>query len=130
MELVQHFLRQQGMRFPMSQISWRRADKLRNFMTMLELGTVDLDDRARVLQQRLSGRFDDAGLTRASRPQEQKVSDRAAGCAHPGEVHLIDVHNLLDSLVLTYDHATEVAFERHRITTRLAGIQGDIEPNH
>ena len=46
--LIQHFLAQQRMRFAMSQISGRRADQLRNLVTVLEFRAIDLDDCARI----------------------------------------------------------------------------------
>ena len=76
--LIQHFLAQQRMRFAMSQVSGRRADQLRDLMAVLKLGAIDLDDRARILQQRFRGGFHDARLARAGRPQEQEVPDRTA----------------------------------------------------
>jgi hypothetical protein len=39
-------------------------------MAVLEFGAINLDDGARVLEQRFSGGFDDARFSRAGRPQE------------------------------------------------------------
>ena len=70
-------------------------------MAVLELCAVDFDYCARVLEQSLRGRLDDSRLARSGGPQEQKVADRAARRAHPREIHLIDVDDLLDGLILT-----------------------------
>jgi len=51
------------MRFAVSQISGRRADQLGNFVTVLELGAVDLDHRVSVAKQNLGGSLDDVGLS-------------------------------------------------------------------
>ena len=124
--LIQHFLRQQRMRLAMSQVSGRRADQLRDLVAVLELGAIDLDDRARILQQRLGGGFDDAGLARAGRPQEQEIPDRTAGRAHPRQIHLIDVDDLLDRLILTDDHSAQAALERYRLSPGFGRIQRDV----
>ena len=108
----------------MSQVSGRRTDQLGDLVAVLELGAVDLDDRARILQQRLGGRFDDAGLSRAGRPQEQEVPDRAARGAHPRQMHLIDVDDLLDRLILPDDHPPEVGLQGLASRPVFAGSNG------
>ena len=45
------FLAESGMGLAMSQISGRRADQLGDFMAVLELRAVDLDDRPRIPEQ-------------------------------------------------------------------------------
>src|SRR5438067_11971099 len=95
------------MRLAMTQVSGRRADQLGNLMAVLEFGTVDLDHRARVLEQHLGRSFHDPGFTRTRRSQEQKVPDGPSGRVHPRQVHLVDVNDLLDRLILPYDHSTE-----------------------
>ena len=34
-------------------------------------------------------------------PKKEEVADRPSGSAHSGEIHLIDVHDLLDRFILT-----------------------------
>src|ERR1700674_5784041 len=114
----------------MSEMSGGRADQFGDFMAVLELRAVDLDHGARVLEQSLRSGLDDSRLARSGGPQEQKVADRAARRAHPGEIHLIDVDDLLDRLVLTDDHPAQVALERHCIPPRFCRIQRDVEPYH
>src|SRR4051812_17692940 len=118
------------MRFAMSQVAGRRADQLRDFMAVLKLSAIDLDHRARILEQSFGGRFDDSRLTRAGGPQEKKVADRAARSTHPREVHLVDVDNLLDGLVLTDNHPAQITFEGDCVPPRLCRIQWDVEPCH
>ena len=109
--LIQHFLDKQRMRFAMSQVSGRRADQLRDLVAVLKLGAVDLDDRARILQQRFGGGFDDARLAGTGRTQEQEVSDRTARGAHARQMHLIDVDDLLDRLILSDNHPAQAGLE-------------------
>src|ERR1700722_17491283 len=95
------------MRFPVPQVSWRRSNQLRNFVAVLKLCAVDLDHRARVLEQRLGGRFDNTGLAGSGWSQKQEVPDRAARRIHSGEMHLVNVDDLLDRLILSDDHSPE-----------------------
>ena len=105
------------MRFAVSQVSGRRPDQLRDLMAVLELGAINLDDRARVLHQSFRRRFDDAGLAGASGPEEQEVTNRAASGRHPGQMHLIDVDNLLDGFILTDNHAGQAGLESFRLSS-------------
>src|SRR5271169_2102751 len=103
------------MRIAVPQVAWRRADQLCNLVAVLELGAIDLNHGARVFEQGLCGRFYNSGLTRASRAKEQEVSDRAARRIHPGEMHLINVDDLLDRFILTDDHPPESCLQCARL---------------
>src|SRR5437868_12638847 len=103
MILVEYLLTQQGMSFAMTQVSGRRANELGDLMTVLKLGAVYLDHRAGVLDQCFSRSLDNPRFPGTRRSEEQKVADRAARSAHAREVHLIDVDNLLDRLLLPHD---------------------------
>src|SRR5258708_30286394 len=96
--------------FAMAQIPWRRSDQLRNLVAMLEFSAIDLNNRARALHQRFGRGFDDARLAGTGGTKEQKTSDRAAGRGHPPEIHLIDVHDLLDGFILSVGHSTQAHF--------------------
>ena len=74
----------------MAEISRRRADQLGNFVRVLKLGAVDLDDRVRVAEQNFRGRFDDARLSRTGRPEKQHRADRPIGRVHAGEKNLVE----------------------------------------
>src|SRR5882757_7068478 len=99
------------MRLAMPQISRRRTDQLCDFMAVLKFRAIDLNHRARVLQQGLRGRFDNSRLARARGAKEQEVSDRAARRIHPGKMHLVDVDDLLDRLILPDDHSPKSCLE-------------------
>jgi hypothetical protein len=70
MILRERFLRDQRMRLAVSQITWGRANQLRDFVRVLELRAIDLNDRARISKQDLGCRFHNARLPRPCRPQE------------------------------------------------------------
>src|SRR5258707_15680455 len=114
------------MRFAMSQVSGRRTDQLGDFMAVLELRAIDLDDGARVLEQRFGGRFHNASFSRSGRPQEQEIADGTTRSAHARQVHLVNVDDLLDRLVLPNNHSPEAAFERYRVPSRFGWIQRNI----
>src|SRR6476620_5813707 len=118
------------MRFAMSQVSGRRTDQFGDFVAVLELGAVNLNDRARILEQYFSGGFDDSGFARTRRTQEQKVPDWTSGRVHPSQMHLVDVDDLLDRLILPYDHSMESRLQLCRVPPGFPGIQWDIEPYH
>ena len=103
MPLVQRLLREQGVRFTMSQIAGRRADQLGDFVAVLELGAIDFDYRACITDEALSHGLHEARLAGAGRPKEEQGSYRPAGAGEACEVSLIDAQDLLDSLVLTDD---------------------------
>ena len=94
------------MRFAMPQISGRRADQLGNLVAVLKFRAVDLDDCARIAHQRLGGCFHDARLAGSGRPQKQEVPDRTARGRHAGQIHLVNIDDLLDRFVLPDDHAS------------------------
>src|SRR5450432_1920725 len=110
------------MRLPMPEVSGRRADQLCDLMAMLELRAINLDHRARILHHRLRSGFHDASLARSSWTKEQEVSDRAARRGHPGEIHLIDVHDLLYGFILTDNQSAQAYFQGFRLSPRPSRI--------
>src|ERR1051325_1673719 len=126
MILVQDFLGQQWMRLAMPQISRRRADEFCDFVAVLELGAIDLDDRSRILQQGLGGGFYDTRLPRTGGAEEQKVSNRTPRRTHSGQIHLIDVDDLLYRLILPDNHPPQAVLERDRLAPSFSGIQRDV----
>src|SRR5438876_12438582 len=77
------------MRFPVSQIAWRRTNQFSNLVGVLELRAIDLDDRAGIPKQDLRRRFDDAGFSGSSGPQKQQVPYRAPRRIQAGAKHLV-----------------------------------------
>src|ERR1700704_565929 len=91
MAFRQLFLGNQGMRLAVPQIARRRSDELCDFMRMLELRAVDLDEGACVAEQNLCGRFHDARLAGASRTEEQQVPHRPARRIEASAEYLVQI---------------------------------------
>ena len=119
MILVQHFLAQQRMRLAMAQISGRRADQLGDFVAVLELGAIDLDD-ARA--DRLPGSppwLPPAGsCPNPSAPETGRLPIGRPGLRHPGQMSLVDVDDLLDRLVLADNPLPQIRVELFRVESR------------
>src|SRR6185295_66591 len=118
------------MRLAVSEISRRRTDQLRDLMAVLELRAVNLDHGARIAHQALRRCFHQPGLTRAGWPQEQKVADWTGWRTHPGQVHLIDVDDLVDGLILPDNPLAQVRQQLLGILTSLRRIKFLIQPHH
>src|SRR5882672_10365832 len=97
--LIQRFLRQQWMRFAVSQVSWGRPDQLCDFMAVLKLRAIDLDYGSRIVQQRFGCRLHDASLSGARRAEKQKVPNRPPNRGQPGQVRLISLDYLVNGFV-------------------------------
>src|ERR1017187_9331004 len=121
--LVQRFLRQQGMRLPMSQISRRRTNQLRNLVRMLELRAINLDARPRVPKQRLGHGLDHARLARSRGPQKQQVSHRTSRRIQPREKHLIDFDDLFDGCILPHNAAAQGGIKLSSIVAATVRIE-------
>ena len=59
----------------------------------------------------VGGGFDDASLSGTGRAQEQEVADRASRRIEAGQMHLIDVDDLLDRFNLSDDHTVQAALQ-------------------
>jgi hypothetical protein len=79
-------------------------------MTVLKFRAINFDHRAGILHQRFRCGFHDASLTGTRWAEEQEVPNGTRGRRHPGQIHLIDVDNLLDGFILTDNHAAQVRF--------------------
>src|ERR1700732_4779245 len=99
------------MSFAMAEISRRRPDQLGYLMTVLELSTVNLDNRTRILEQRLGRRLYGAGFTRPRGAEKEKVSNGPDGSSHAAEIHLINADNLPNCFLLSDDALAQVGFE-------------------
>src|SRR5437660_1925092 len=113
----------------MTEIAGRRANELRDLMTVLELRTVDLHDGLRIAEQHLSRGFDQSRLARACRPQQKEVGKGAARSRETCPVYLVDPSQLPNGAVLSDEAPAQVAFEifdlggsHHRIKDRLSSI--------
>ena len=99
------------MGFPVAEIARRRTDQLRDLVAVLKFRTINLDHRARVAHQRFRGGLYRSRLTRSSWTQKEEIANRASGRGKSGEVHLVDVHDLLDSFVLANDELQQPLFK-------------------
>ena len=106
------------MRFAMPKVSGRRTDQLCNLVAVLELRAVNLDNGARILQHRLSGGFHNASLAGSSRSKEEEVSNRTTWRGHSGQIHLIDVHDLLYGFILANNQSAQAYLQGFRLSPR------------
>jgi hypothetical protein len=90
---------------------------------VLKLGAIELDDRARISEQDLRGRLDDAGLPGAGGSQEQHVPDRTTGGAHLRTENLVEIDDGTNALLLPDDLAAERRLEFLRFDAASRGIQ-------
>ncbi len=114
----------------MTQIARGRTDQFGNFVAVLELSTVDLNYRPWILQQAFRRCLHDARLAGTGGPEEQEVPDRPPGSTHSGEMHLIDVHDLLYRVVLADYEPVQTAFQALRFAARFRRIQRDVRFHH
>src|SRR5260370_29324954 len=70
--LIERFLGEKSVRFPMAKITRRRADEFGDFMTVLKLAAIDLNDGAWIAEKRLGGRLHGACLPGTRRPEDRK----------------------------------------------------------
>ncbi len=103
MPLVQRLLRKQRMGFAVSEVSGGRADQLGDFVRVLELGAIDLDQGARIAEQALRPGLDHAGFARTGGPEKQQVPNRTVRRIQPRQEHLVDLSDFFDGGVLTDD---------------------------
>src|SRR5579859_5115406 len=111
------------MSFAVAKITRGRADEFGNFVGVLEFGTVDLDDHARVAKKNFRGGFDDAGLARASGPEKKEIANRAAGGVQAGAEDLIEVNESLHAFLLADDTGAKRLVEIAGIVAADCGIQ-------
>ena len=99
------------MSLAMAKITWRRADQLGNFMTVLEFRAIDLDAGASFTEQRLSHCLYDASFSRSCGTEKKKIAYRTIGRIQSCQKHLVDLGHLLNRVILTDDPTTQVALE-------------------
>src|SRR5260370_2879600 len=120
----ERFLRNQRVRLAMPQISWGCPDSLGDLMGMLNLRAVHFNHGPRVPKQNLSGGLNDTCLSRARRPQQQEIPHRAAWRVQAGAENLIQVHQRLDTFILSNNFRAQRPLKVDRIRAALAGIEG------
>src|SRR6267142_5074488 len=111
------------MGFTVAQVAWRRADQLGNFVRVLELRAINLDDRASVPKKDLCGRFHDARLSGPGWTQEQQVPHRSAGRIQSGAKNLKHVHEGLYTLFLPHNLGAQGRVKIARVRAANGWIQ-------
>src|SRR5258708_10487817 len=107
------------MSFAMPQISRRRTNQFRDFVGVLKLGAVYLDDGAWIAKQNFSGGFHNARLTGTGGTEEQQVANWPPWRIQARAEHLIQVHQRLHALFLTDNLRAERCLEFQRVGTAL-----------
>src|SRR5581483_12266685 len=107
-------LAQHWMCFPVTQISGRRADQLRDLVTMLELSAIDFDYGTSISYQTLSQCLNGPSFPGPRRSEEQQISNRTTRGGHTRQVGLVHIHDLFYSILLPHDPLLEVVPERFR----------------
>src|SRR5579875_4164660 len=97
---LERFLRNQRLRFSMPEIARRRTDQLCDFMAVLKLRAVDLEDRVRASKQHFACGFYQPRLAGTRRPQKQQVRQRSSRYGKSGPVNLINSRQPADCAVL------------------------------
>src|SRR5580693_4238676 len=101
MILGQFFLRDERVRLAVTEVSRRRANQLRDFVRVLKLGAVNLNNSARIAEKNFGGGFHDARLSGTGRAQEKEVTHRASRRIHSGRENLIEVGDGADGFFLS-----------------------------
>src|ERR1044071_6716537 len=118
----------------MSQIARRRTDELGDFVAVLELCAVNLDESAWIPEQNLRSGFHDSRFTRAGRSQKQQIADGPAGRRHSGQIGLVNVYDLLNAPLLADDFAPESPLEVEYVRASHFGVEqnflGHVGFNH
>src|SRR5262249_36488417 len=114
--LIECLLRQQRMGLPMSEVARRRANQFCNLVTVLEFGTIDLDQCPRISKQALRHRFYDPCLTRSGGTQEEEIAHGTSWWIKPCQEHLVDFSNFFHRWFLANDSATQITFKIFRVT--------------
>ena len=108
----------------MAEISRRRPDQFGYLMTVLKLSTVNLDNRAGILEQRLGRRFYSARLTRPRGAEEEKVSNGPSGSSQAAEIHLIDADNFPNCFLLSDERLHRLVSSSNASRAVLVGSSG------
>ena len=85
---------------------------------MLELRAIYLDHRAHIAHQALRRGFHHARLARTGRSQKEEIADGPPGARHARQERLINIHDLINRLVLPDDPPPEIGIKPHRFIAR------------
>src|SRR5438876_10069081 len=110
------------MRFPVSQIAWRRTNQFSNLVGVLELRAIDLDDRAGIPKQDLRRRFDDAGFCGSIGPEKQQVPYRVRRRIQAGAKYLVQFNQRMYSLFVTPNLRSQRLLKINRVRSTVAWI--------
>src|SRR5215471_10967106 len=99
-------------------------------MAMLKLRAINLYHGARVAYQAFRCRFHQPGLAGTSRAQEQEIAYRASRTVHSRQIHLVDVHDMIDRFILADDPLVQVRVQFFGILTSLRRIELLVQPYH
>src|SRR5260370_32248564 len=91
------------MRFAVAQVARRRANQFRDFVGVLKLRTIHLDNRAWVAEQYFGRGFHNAGFAGTGRTKKQQITNWPPRRVQPRAEHLIQVHQRLYALFLADD---------------------------
>ena len=125
--LIQRLLGEQGVGFAVAEIAWGRADEFGDLMRVLKFGAVDLDDGARISEERLGDGFDDAGFARTSWPKKEEIANRTSRSVQARQKHLVDLGNFFDRIVLADDLAPNGIVEILRVAGAAGGVKSRIQ---
>src|ERR1700693_2870869 len=92
-------------------------------MRVLRLRAVHFDDSAGVAEKDFGRGFHNARLSRASRPQEKKISNWASGRIHSGGKDLIEVNHGADAFLLPDDAGAQGGIKLLRFATSALWIK-------
>src|SRR5207244_4309022 len=117
------FLGNQGVGFAVAEVARRGANELGNLVGVLKFRAIYLDDRAGIPKQDLRRRFDDAGLSRARRPEKEEVSYGAARRVQSGTEDLVHVDQGLYTFLLANNLGAQGTMKIPRIVAAYGWVQ-------
>jgi hypothetical protein len=84
-------------------------------MAVLEFSAVNLDDGARITEERFRNGLYHARLAGAGWPKKEKISHRTPRSVQSREKHLVNFHHFFDGRVLANDFPAQSGFKVLRI---------------
>ncbi len=125
MHAIEVLLRQHWRSFAVSQISRGRANQLRNFMRMLKLCAIDLNDRIRVAIQNFRRGLNHASFSRAGWAQKNHGSNWTVWRIHTSQKNLVKAAHTPHGALLSDDASGKPLLEVLGRSTLLIRIQED-----